>query len=141
MSSVIKNKRLIKYIIMFFIALLIMKLAIAHEESIDLDGLALIAVPLHLIELVLAVFICFIALKFFQITRPHNLFLVVYVAGGFFVINSLLYILLYAAHLKDFNVSFVNVYLGSRISLIGMLISLGALFYYLNKQMRKQYKV
>src|SRR3989344_6457086 len=137
MKSMIKNKKLAKYVIMFFIALLTMKLAIAHEDSIDLDVLALIAIPLHLIELVLAVFICFISLKFFQITRPHNLFLVVYVAGGFFVINSLLYILLYAAHLKDFNVSFASAYLGSRISLIGMLVSLGALLYYLNRQMRK----
>ena len=78
------------------------------------------------------------ALKFFRITKPVNLFLVVYVAGGFFAINSFFYILLYTSPLLGLNVSFVNVYFGSRIALIGMLATLGALFYYLNWQMRKK---
>ena len=137
-TSTIENKKLIKCLILIFIALSAVKSVVAREEAINVDDLAPIAVPLHLIELALAVFICFMALKFFQITRPINLFLVVYVAGGFFIINSLLYVLLYVARLNYFKVSFVNVYLGSRIALIGMLISLGALFYHLNRQMRKK---
>lgn len=134
MSLVKKLKELIVCLIFF---ILIIPLVTARQEIIDLDNLKQITIPLHLIELFLAIFICFMALKFFWITRPFNLFLVVYVAGGFFIVNSLLYILFYAADLIELNISFINVYIGSRVALIGMLVSLGALFYHLNRQMRK----
>ena len=134
MNSVKELKKSITGILLFILNI---KSATAYQEIIDLDTIRQIAIPLHLIELFLAIFICFMALRFFWITKPVNLFLVVYVAGGFFIINSLLYILLYTAYLIGLNISFVNVYLGSRIALIGMLVSLGALFYHLNKQMRK----
>lgn len=141
MISITKNKKLTRYSLIFFIALLFIKSVIAHEETVDINKIQLFGILLHLIELFLAGFISFMAIRFFRITKPLNLFLIVYIAVGFFIINSLLYILFYALHLRDIHISFVNVYLGSRVSLIAMLISLGALFYYLNKQMRKQYKV
>ena len=116
----------------FFIAA---KPAIA-QEVMDVET-SYFAVSLHVIELILAVFICFMAIRFFRITKPLNLFLVIYVSLGFFIINSLLYILFYGLHLKGIHLSFVSVYIGSRISLIAMLISISTLFYYLNSQMRK----
>ena len=109
-------------------------------ETIDVDKIQIMAVSLHLIELALAFFLCYMALKFFHITKPVNLFMVIYIAGGFFIINSLFFLLFYALRLKNININFASVYLGSRISLIAMLASLGALFYYLNRQMRKFYK-
>lgn len=133
------SKRLSKYFMIVLIAVLSAGPAAAHEEAVDIGNVQLFGISLHLVELLLAVFICFMAIKFFRITRPLNLFLIVYVAVGFFAINSLLYILFYALHLRGIHLSFVSVYLGSRVSLIAMLVSLGALFYYLNRQMRKQY--
>lgn len=133
----ISFKEIKKSAIFLIFSALIMESASAYQEIIEVDKLKQIAIPMHLIELFLAVFICFMALKFFWITKPINLFLVVYIAGGFFAINSLLYLMLYSAQFVDLKISFVNVYLGSRIALIGMLISLAALFYYLNKQMRR----
>ena len=109
-------------------------------ETIDMDKIQIMAVSLHLVELALAFFICYMALKFFRITKPINLFIIVYLAGGFFIINSLLFLLFYALRLKNINMDFASVYLGSRISLIAMLASLSALFYYLNSQMKKFYK-
>lgn len=137
MKSEFCGKQLAKYSMIFLIAVLSIKSAVAHEETADIDKVQLFGISLHLVELFLAVFICFMAIKFFRITKPLNLFLIVYVAVGFFAINSLLYILFYALRLRGISISFVSVYLGSRVSLIAMLISLGALFYYLNKQMRK----
>lgn len=110
----------------------------AQKQVIDIESVKLIAVPLHIIELFLAILISFIALKFFRITKPVSLFLIVYVAAGFFIINSLLYIMLYTADLFNFNISFVNVYVGSRIALIAMLISLGALFFYMYATIKKK---
>lgn len=141
MNSMIKNKKLAKYSMIFFIVILFIKSVIAHEETVDIDKIQLFGISLHLIEVLLSIFICFMAIRFFRITRPLNLFLIVYVAVGFFAINSLLYILFYTLHLRSIHISFVSVYLGSRVSLIAMMVSLGALFYYLNKQMRKKYKV
>lgn len=128
----------IKNFIGIIIFLILLTSVVAQRQVIDVDAIKIVAVPLHLIELFLAVFISFLALKFFRITKPVNLFLIVYVAGGFFVINSLLYIMLYTADLFNFNISFVNVYIGSRIALIGMLTSLGALFFYMYKTIKKK---
>ena len=134
----IKIKNSAKHFLILFILLISLQPAFAaREEVINIDKIQAVAVPLHLIELVLAIFISYMALKFFRITKPISIFLVVYVAGGFFIINSLLYLLLYGLNLKSINLSFESVYLGSRISLIAMLVSLGFLFYYLNLQMRK----
>ena len=134
----IKIKNSAKHFLILFILLISLQTAFAaREEVINIDKIQAVAVPLHLIELVLAIFISYMALKFFRITKPISIFLVVYVAGGFFIINSLLYLLLYGLNLKSINLSFESVYLGSRISLIAMLVSLGFLFYYLNLQMRK----
>ena len=134
----IKIKNSAKHFLILFILLISLQTAFAaREEVINIDKIQAVAVPLHLIELVLAIFISYMALKFFRITKPISIFLVVYVAGGFFIINSMLYLLLYGLNLKSINLSFESVYLGSRISLIAMLVSLGFLFYYLNLQMRK----
>ena len=134
----IKIKNSAKYFLILFILLISLQPAFAaREEVVNIDKIQAVAVPLHLIELFLAIFISYMALKFFRITKPISIFLVVYVAGGFFIINSLLYLLLYGLNLSNINLSFESVYLGSRISLIAMLVSLGFLFYYLNLQMRK----
>ena len=138
MILMIGIKKLVKHFMVLYVALLNINLAAAaNQEVIYLGKIQPIAVALHLTELVLAIFICYMALRFFRITKPVNLFLVIYVAIGFFVINSLLYLLFYAARLKNMDISFASVYLGSRVALIAMLISLGSLFYYLNRQMRK----
>jgi len=131
-------KKLTKYCGLFFIIVILSKLVFALDQQvIEIGKIKIVAVAIHSVELILAVFICYKALKFFRITKPVNLFLVVYVAAGFFIINSLLYIVFYALNLGENGTSFVNVYLGSRVALIAMLISLGAMFYYLDKQMRK----
>ena len=131
-------KKLIKWNLILFILLINLQPAFAaHQELIDMDKIQIIAIPLHIIEMVLAIFICYMALAFFRITKPISIFLFVYVAGGFFIINSLMYLLLYGLNMENINLSFESVYLGSRISLIAMLISLAFLFYYLNNQMRK----
>ena len=106
-------------------------------DSMIIDKIKLFAVILHLIELFLAVFISYMALKFFRITKPINVFLVIYIVIGFFIINTLLYIMFYSLNAAGIGLSFVSVYLASRVSLIAMLISLSALFYYLNRQMTK----
>lgn len=126
-----------KMIFLFYFFMLAMAAAAnARVDYIDMDKLAVIAVPLHIIELVLSLFICFMALKFFRITKPLNLFMFIYVAIGFFIINSSLYILFYLTRHK-FNTSFANVYLGSRITLIGLTLSFVFFFYNWNKVMRK----
>ena len=130
-------KSKIKIICLFIVFLFLSATSVAAGEIENLDALKKIALPMHFLELVLSLFICFMALKFFRITRPINLFLVVYVALGFFIVNSLLYILLYFWQ-RALNISFINVYIGSRIALIGMLISFVTLFYQWNKVMRKK---
>ena len=97
-----------------------------------------IGITLHIIELILAVFICTMSLKFFWITKPVNLFLMVYIALGFFIVNVLMYIFYYSSSMLGFRVSFVNAYIGSRISLIGMLVSLSMVFFSMHKSIRKQ---
>lgn len=110
--------------------------AFARTEIVDLELLSKVAIPLHVIELVLSLFICFMALQFFRITKPINLFLFIYVAIGFFVINSLLNLIFFLMQ-DRMNTSFVNVHIGSRIALIGMVLSFVMFFYNWNKIMRK----
>lgn len=136
-----KLKNTFKYtIIIFFITIIIATSVVARIEDVDLHALKLVAIPLHIIELLLSIFICFMAIKFFRITRPLNLFLFIYVAVGFFMINSLLNLLFYLAQNK-INTSFVNVHIGSRIALIGMLVSFVMFFYNWNRIMRKKSNV
>lgn len=124
--------------VLFFIILI--NLVSAQSEIIDFNNLKNIAIPLHLFELVLGIFIAFMSLKFFRITRPISLFLYIYLAIGFFIINSLLYLLLYLSLNTKLEVIFVNVYIGSRIALIGMLISFVIFFHQWNRGMRSHPK-
>ena len=121
--------------VLFFIILI--NLVSAQSEIINLNNLKNIAIPIHIIELVLALFIAVMSLKFFRITKPISLFLFIYVAIGFFIINSLLYLFLYLSINTRFELIFVNVYIGSRVALIGMAISFAIFFYQWNKIMRK----
>src|SRR3989338_4999604 len=87
------------------------------QSTIDTSSIKSIAIPIHLVELALALFISYMALKFFRITRPLGLFLYVYTAIGFFIMNSSLYLLLHFNPKLETN--FISVYIGSRIALIG----------------------
>ena len=113
--------------------------AFAQEELIDAVKVKNVALPLHIIELALALFICYMSLKFFRITKPINLFLIIYTAVGFFIVNTLMYLLFYSGFAAS-SLPFVNVYLGSRLALIGMLVSFVLLFYQWNKIMRQTVK-
>ena len=131
-----KLKNTIIPFIIFFSFIFTAMSASARIESIDLDILSKVAIPLHVIELGLSLFICIMALKFFRITKPINLFLFIYVAIGFFMINSLLNLFFYLT-LNSMDSKFVNVHIGSRIALIGMALSFVMFFYNWNKIMRK----
>ena len=109
----------------------------AQAQVINVNNLKNVAIPIHIIELVLALFIAYISLKFFRITKPINLFLFIYTATVFFIINSLLYLFLYLSMKTSLEISFISVYITSRIALMGMLISLVIFFYHWNKVMRK----
>ncbi len=123
--------------ISIFILLFLIVSVKAQKEIIDINQLKNIAVPVHILELILALFICFMSLKFFRITKPINLFLFLYTAIGFFVISSLLYLFLYLSVKIPLEVSFIRFYIGSRVALIGMLASFVIFFYQWNKIMRK----
>lgn len=109
----------------------------AQSEEINVGNLKRVAVSIHFVELILALFIAYMALKFFRITKPINLFLYLYIAIGFFIINTLLYLFLYLSLNTSLEVDFVNVYIGSRIALMAMLISFVIFFYQWNRAMRK----
>lgn len=112
----------------------------AQQEIINIPSVMPIALALHLIEAILIIFICFMALKFFRITRPNNLFMVVYLAGGFFLISPIFYTLFYLPNVFHLNINFVSAYLISRISMIAALISLSGLLYYWNREMKRKPK-
>ena len=114
--------------------------AFAQIEQVDIGQIKSIALPLHIIELLLALFICYMSLKFFRITKPVNLFLIIYTAIGFLIINILLYLLFYSSFAQTLSLHFVTVYFGSRIALIGMLASFVLLFYQWNRVMRQTVK-
>ena len=121
--------------VLFFLSLI--NFVGAQSEIIDVSNLKNVAIPVHVIELVLALFISYMSLKFFRITKPLNLFLYIYLALGFFIINSLLYLFLYLSINTRFELIFVNVYIGSRVALMGMLISFVIFFYQWDRVMRK----
>ena len=114
----------------------IMNLVGAQSETINVGSLKSIAIPIHIVELVLALFIAYMSLKFFRITKPIILFLYIYLAIGFFIINALLYLFLYLSLNTGLEINFVNVYIGSRVALMGMLISFVVFFYQWNRVMR-----
>ena len=120
--------------VLFFLVLI--NSAWAQSQTIDVDTLKKIAIPVHMLELVFALFIAFMSLKFFKITKPISLFLFVYVAIGFFIISSLIYLFLYLSIGTPLALAFVNVYVASRIALMFMLISFAIFFYQWNKRMR-----
>lgn len=119
-----------------FVLLFLMVTVNAQKEIIDVNKLKIVAVPIHILELVLALFISYKSLKFFRITKPINLFLFLYTSIGFFIISSLLYLFLYFSVKTPLEVNFVSVYIGSRIALMGMLISFVIFFYQWHKIMR-----
>ncbi len=126
------------FLILGSMLLLGVNFVFAEKQIVDVNLLRTVALPLHIIELVVALFICIIALRFFHLTKPFNFFLYVYVSLGFFIINSLLYILLYLGKFADLNISFINVYLGARFSLIAMLVCIGYLFFYIHTMMKRK---
>jgi hypothetical protein len=91
----------------------------------------------HTFELILAVYICFAALRFFRITKPVNLFVIIYTAVGFLVVNILLYFLMYVQILRGVYVSSTLVYFAGRLAFIGMLLALATTFYMMQRQMRQ----
>ena len=107
----------------------------ARLDVVDANRLKAIAIPIHVFELILALFIAYMALKFFRITRPLGLFLYIYTAIGFFIISSSLYLFLHFNPKLETN--FISVHIGSRIALIGMLISFVIFFYQWNRVMKK----
>lgn len=134
-KSIFLKEKMIFLIVIFL--MLIMPLAVsARIEIIDLDIISNVAIPLHAIEFALSLFICVMALQFFRITKPLNLFMFIYVAIGFFMINSLLNMVFYLMQ-NSINSSFAVVHLGSRLALIGMALSFVMFFYNWNKVMRK----
>jgi len=110
--------------------------AVAQIEEFDVDSLSRMGISLHVVELVLAVFICFMSLKFFRITKPLNIFLYIYIGLGFFVISTLLYLVYFMRDILSIDVNFINVYVASRLSLIAMLFVFVFLFYSVHKIMR-----
>jgi len=119
------------------IFLFLMNLVTAQTEVINIDNLKNIAIPIHIAELFFALFIAYMSLKFFNITKPISLFLYVYTAIGFFIINTLLFLFLFLSKGTRLEMNFTNVYLGSRIALLGMLVSFVIFFYLWNHIMRK----
>ena len=107
----------------------------AQLDVVDANRLKAIVIPIHVFELILALFIAYMALKFFRITRPLGLFLYIYTAIGFFIISSSLY--LYLHFNPKLETNFISVHIGSRIALIGMLISFVIFFYQWNRVMKK----
>jgi len=87
--------KIFSWIVYVLFFLILINSVSAQSEVINLNNLKNIAIPIHIFELVLAFFIAFMALKFFRITKPVSMFLFIYVAVGFFIINSLLYLFLY----------------------------------------------
>jgi len=131
------NIKIFSWVVYVLFFLILINSVSAQSEIINLDTLKNIAIPVHLFELVLALFIALMSLKFFRITKPISLFLFIYVAVGFFIINSLLYLFLYFSINTRLELVFVNVYIGSRVALMGMLISFVIFFYQWNKIMRR----
>ncbi|MCH8003216.1 MAG: hypothetical protein IH934_01170 [Nanoarchaeota archaeon] len=129
--------KIFSWIVYVLFFLILMNFVSAQSEIINLNNLKNIAIPIHLFELVLALFIAFMSLKFFRITKPISLFLFIYVAVGFFIINSLLYLFFYLSIDTRLEMVFVNVHIGSRVALMGMLISFVIFFYQWNKIMRR----
>ncbi|MAE42797.1 hypothetical protein CMO93_03425 [Candidatus Woesearchaeota archaeon] len=132
-----KLKIFLRGFIVVSIFLSLINAAAAQSEVINLDNLKSVAIPIHVIEIVFALFICYMALTFFRITKPLDLFMYIYTAIGFFIINSLLYLFLYLSIKTQLEINFINVYIGSRIALMGMLISFALFFYQWNRIMRK----
>jgi len=131
------NIKIFSWIVYVLFFLILINSVSAQSEIINLNNLKNIAIPIHLFELVLGLFIAFMSLKFFRITKPISLFLFIYVAVGFFIINSLLYLFLYLSINTRLELVFVNVYIGSRVALMGMLVSFVIFFYQWNKIMRR----
>ena len=110
----------------------------AQLDVIDVNSLKGIAIPLHVFELVLALFIAYMSLRFFSITKPINIFFYIYLAIGFFIINTSLYLFSYLSINTALEMDFINVYIGGRVALMGMLISFVIFFYQWDKAMRKK---
>lgn len=107
-----------------------------QEQIINLSLLKSVAVPIHILELLLSLFLCYMAIRFFRVTKPAKIFIYVYMASGFFVINSLLYILLYTTPLFSASTGFMNVYIGSRITILSTLLMLAGMFLTVHYRMR-----
>ena len=127
------NKKLFMRCIFVLVFFSFISPVIAQPQVIDINNLKSVGIPIHAVELVLALFIAYTSLKFFRITKPINLFLFIYIAVGFFIINSLLYLLLYLSLTTTLEISFIGVYITSRIALMGMLVSFVIFFFQLHQ--------
>ncbi len=125
------------YLLAFII---LSSIASANDFLINPSTINTYGLPIHLFEIFLALFICFMSLKFFRITRPLNIFLYIYLALGFLIISSLLYIVYYFRGVLSLELDFANVYLASRLSLIAMLAVFVAVFYNANRLMKEPIK-
>ncbi|SRR3989338_8402736 len=123
--------------VIVLVCLLLAILPPAFAENVDVDSLRPIGITIHVIELVLALFISFMSLKFFKITKPLNVFLYIYLALGFFTISSLFYILFYLGGWFNIGLEFSRAYIASRLSLIAMLLVFVAVFFNAMRIMKK----
>ena len=112
----------------------------ARADIIDVNRLKYFAVPIHVFELILSLFIAYMALKFFKITKPVNLFFYMYLAIGFFIVDISLYLFSYLSLNTILEMDFISVYIGSRVALMGMLVSFVIFFYQWDRVMRKKSK-
>lgn len=123
-----KCKMKIQYITLILLIFLLPVIN-AETELVNTSLIIKFGLPLHFIELFMALFISFMSLNFFRITKPLNIFLYIYLALGFFIISSLMYIVYYLRNWLSLDLNFVNVYVASRLSLIAMLIVFSTIFY------------
>ncbi len=127
-----------KGVILAIVLLVVFPSAFAVTETIDVDSLRPIGIVIHAVELALALFISFVSLKFFKITKPLNVFLYVYLALGFFTISSLFYLLFYLGGWINVPLEFSRAYIASRLSLIAMLSVFVVVFFNAMRVMKMQ---
>jgi len=76
------------------------------------------------------------AIKFFNLTKPLNIFLFVYIATGFFIISSLVFFFTYFAPNFGWNVDFAVVFIMSRVAVLAMLATLAWILWRVHTMMK-----
>ena len=88
---------------------------------------------LLLIEIGVALYVAVMAVRLFHITQPTDIFTYIYLGVGFAVLNTLVHVLLFV----PIELPLAAFYLGSRVAVIGTLVSFALFFYRWNSSMRK----